>query len=194
VTKLSPASSPGAGPPTEATAQMSSDRQQRLEDLFHAALEVPAARRVEFLESECDDAELRAEVLELLEADSRQGQTMLPFDGGRWIDDLPPLELSSSQISDSEGDAPTGTPATDQALPERIGTYRILSYVAEGGMGVVYRAEQERPQRIVALKVIRPDFATPQTLRRFEYEASVLGRLQQLVLLGQRLATFFDFQ
>ncbi len=45
-------------------------------------------------------------------------------------------------------------------------------------MGVVYEAEQESPRRTVALKVIRPGFATPSVLRRFQHEAQVLARLQ----------------
>jgi hypothetical protein len=44
-------------------------------------------------------------------------------------------------------------------------------------MGVVYVAEQDRPHRTVALKVIKPGLATPSILRRFEHEAEVLGRL-----------------
>ncbi len=45
-------------------------------------------------------------------------------------------------------------------------------------MGVVYEAEQDSPRRTVALKVIRPGFATPSVLRRFQHEAQVLARLQ----------------
>ena len=47
-----------------------------------------------------------------------------------------------------------------------IGHYRVLRVIGEGGMGTVYEAEQENPRRIVALKVIRPGFATGQLLRR----------------------------
>ncbi|MGH9578762.1 MAG: serine/threonine-protein kinase, partial [Terriglobales bacterium] len=64
------------------------------------------------------------------------------------------------------------------ALPEWIGSYRVLGLLGEGGMGVVYRAEQSNPRRLVALKVVRPGAATPAMLRRFELEAQVLGRLQ----------------
>jgi len=60
----------------------------------------------------------------------------------------------------------------------KIGTYRILGLLGQGGMGTVYRAEQQNPQRIVALKVIRLGIATPEHLRRFEQEANLLGRLQ----------------
>jgi tetratricopeptide (TPR) repeat protein len=45
-------------------------------------------------------------------------------------------------------------------------------------MGTVYEAEQEKPRRIVALKMIKPGFATASLLRRFEQESQVLGRLQ----------------
>lgn len=59
-----------------------------------------------------------------------------------------------------------------------IGAYRILGSIGEGGMGTVYRAEQQNPQRIVALKVIRLGVASAEHLRRFEQEAKLLGRLQ----------------
>lgn len=60
----------------------------------------------------------------------------------------------------------------------QIGHYRILRVIGEGGMGTVYEAEQERPRRTVALKVIKPGLATPSVIRRFELESQVLGRLQ----------------
>jgi serine/threonine protein kinase len=59
----------------------------------------------------------------------------------------------------------------------RIGRYRILRKVGEGGMGRVYEAEQDNPRRIVALKVIRAEYAGPELLKRFEHEAQALGRL-----------------
>jgi eukaryotic-like serine/threonine-protein kinase len=62
--------------------------------------------------------------------------------------------------------------------PREIGRYRILKLLGEGGMGSVYRAEQQNPSRVVALKVIRPGIATSELLRRFEQEAQALGRLQ----------------
>ncbi len=63
-------------------------------------------------------------------------------------------------------------------IPEKIGRYRILGVEGRGGMGVVYRAEQSQPRRIVALKVISPHHLSPNSLRRFFYEAESLGRLQ----------------
>jgi non-specific serine/threonine protein kinase/serine/threonine-protein kinase len=64
-----------------------------------------------------------------------------------------------------------------RALPGNIGPYRIVRRIGEGGMGIVYEAEQERPRRIVALKIIKPGFAGPELRRRFEYESWALGRL-----------------
>jgi WD40 repeat protein len=59
----------------------------------------------------------------------------------------------------------------------RIGGYTILGLLGSGGMGVVYVAEQDRPRREVALKLIRHGQATPSMVSRFEREAEVLGRL-----------------
>lgn len=62
--------------------------------------------------------------------------------------------------------------------PTTLGRYRIVGILGEGGMGTVYEAVQEQPQRTVALKVIRPDYVTPDVTRRFALESEVLGRLQ----------------
>ncbi len=63
-------------------------------------------------------------------------------------------------------------------IPAQIGRYRILRKLDEGGMGTVYQAEQDKPRRVVALKVIRPGRMSAQHLRRFEHESQILGRLQ----------------
>jgi len=62
-------------------------------------------------------------------------------------------------------------------LPANIGHYRIIRLLGEGGMGAVYEAEQDRPRRRVALKVIKSAWASPELLRRFEQEFQTLGRL-----------------
>jgi tetratricopeptide (TPR) repeat protein len=63
-------------------------------------------------------------------------------------------------------------------IPPSIGHYRILHLLGEGGMGAVYEAEQDQPRRLVALKVIRAGWASPELIRRFEQESQALGRLQ----------------
>jgi len=65
----------------------------------------------------------------------------------------------------------------DPRLPEKIGRYRIIRVLGEGGMGTVYEAEQDQPRRGVALKVIKAAWGSPQLLQRFERESQALGRL-----------------
>jgi len=60
-------------------------------------------------------------------------------------------------------------------LSGQIGPYKLLSVLGEGGFGMVYLAEQERPiKRRVALKVIKPGMDTKQVIARFEAERQAL--------------------
>ncbi len=61
-------------------------------------------------------------------------------------------------------------------IPESVGPYRVLSKVGEGGMGVVYKAEDQRLQRVVALKVIR-EFDSAPSRRRFWQEARAAAQV-----------------
>jgi len=63
-------------------------------------------------------------------------------------------------------------------MPKRIGHYAIQSVIASGGMGTVYKAVQESPRRTVAVKVMKAGVNTAAELRRFEFEAQLLGRLR----------------
>jgi serine/threonine protein kinase/tetratricopeptide (TPR) repeat protein len=71
------------------------------------------------------------------------------------------------------GDPPPGSPGLH---PHRIGNYRIVRLLGQGGMGTVYAAEQLEPfRRTVALKVIRPGMDTAEVLARFEGERQALA-------------------
>ncbi|MBK7877371.1 MAG: serine/threonine protein kinase [Planctomycetes bacterium] len=72
-----------------------------------------------------------------------------------------------------------GRPAQPGALPfERLGGYRLVERLGAGGMGIVYRAVDERLDREVALKVLRPELAsTPDAEARFEREARAIAKL-----------------
>ncbi len=71
--------------------------------------------------------------------------------------------------------------------PERIGSYRLLRRLGEGGMGIVYEAQRDDSSQRAALKVIRPEVGNVDTSGRFERE---VGVLQQLRHPG--IAAFFD--
>lgn len=135
---------------------------QRAFEILEALREVPDAERPARLDALCgDNRALRDEVESLLAHDV----------GGTPFDDLAEgaaLGAMAEFISGRDG----------RETLERIGPYRIVRKVGEGGMGEVYEAEQESPRRRVALKVIRSGLITPQLVRRFENEAFVLGQLQ----------------
>lgn len=148
---------------------MGETREQKAAAIFAEAMEVPAAERAVFLNLRCgEDAELRAEVESLL----------THLDQATSFLESSPVELSASQMPTMH----TGMPGLGEAGKfepgMRVGKYVIQKVLGEGGMGVVYLAEQESPRRKVALKVIRPGYFSQSLLRRFEYEAQVLGRLQ----------------
>src|SRR5262245_29458388 len=68
----------------------------------------------------------------------------------------------------------TGRPASAELGLPAIPGYEVLGLINAGGMGVVYRARQLRPDRLVALKTIRPGFADhPEIVRRFRREARI---------------------
>jgi tetratricopeptide (TPR) repeat protein len=68
---------------------------------------------------------------------------------------------------------------TPAAAPGWIGNYRLIRKLGQGGMGTVFEAEQQRPQRSVALKVVSGGaFASVDFLRLFEREISALARLK----------------
>ncbi|NNF44480.1 MAG: protein kinase [Phycisphaerales bacterium] len=136
---------------------MTPEQFERLQGIFERVRSCPRADQAAQLDVECaGDATLRRVVERLLDDDERPHAVL----------DQPPVAA-----------APLGA-GIDGVRPDEIGGYRIIDVVGVGGMGVVYRAEQERPRRPVALKVIRPGALTPELRRRFDREADVLGRLQ----------------
>jgi eukaryotic-like serine/threonine-protein kinase len=77
----------------------------------------------------------------------------------------------------ADAPAPTASDAAGR-LPRRFGGYELLEELGHGGMGVVYRARQLSPERLVALKVIRSgELAGSEAVRRFRREADEAARL-----------------
>jgi eukaryotic-like serine/threonine-protein kinase len=135
-----------------------------MESVFHEAADLEGDARRALLDEACaGDDELRRDVERLLEHDEPEG-TNGSLDPGQGLD------LLSEVVSDHN------RPRVPH--PERVGRYLIRGVIAEGGMGVVYLAEQDHPRRRVALKLIRPGLFTEEILRRFQFEAELLGRLQ----------------
>src|SRR5262249_34071836 len=67
-------------------------------------------------------------------------------------------------------------PAIREAPGAIIGPYELLQQLGEGGMGVVFMAEQQEPiRRYVALKIIKPGMDTRQVIARFEAERQALA-------------------
>ncbi|HEX5273067.1 MAG TPA: serine/threonine-protein kinase, partial [Gemmataceae bacterium] len=140
----------------------------RVQDLFDRAVELPPGRRAAFLDAACagDDA-LRAEVESLLACDADFTQS---GDEAGFLKS--PLGRSPDPTTCAGGEA---SPVAWR--PRRVGHYRIVRRIAEGGMGAVYEAEQDNPRRTVALKVVRAGFTSPALVKRFTHEAQILGRL-----------------
>ena len=161
---------------------MTPEQYERVREVFLAARAKDPRQRAQFLDRACaGDDRLRAEVEHLLasddEADTFLQTPALGEDFGRaHPESLLPKAASTSKDGSSAG---IGTDrARPSVLPDHIGQYRIIDVLGEGGMGVVYRAEQESPRRPVALKVIKAGAESPGLLKRFEHEEQVLGWLQ----------------
>jgi len=74
---------------------------------------------------------------------------------------------------------PDESARSETSLPARIGQYRVLSRLGEGGMGIVFEAEQQSPKRRVAIKIIRGgQIVDERRLRMFQREADTLARLK----------------
>ncbi len=142
----------------------------QIEDLFLAAIDLPPDDRASFVDRTCDaDTALRSEVLKLLQGHDWADE-VVPEQGALPPEDLERIEAHKAAMAQSLD--------IGRRFAERIGRYQVIRLLGEGGMGMVYLAEQEKPKRLVALKVVRPGIATTKMIRRFEMESQVLGRLQ----------------
>ena len=131
---------------------MSTDRWQRLQDLFHGAVVLPPAEREGFLAAACaDDPELRRQIDRLLAAHDRPEGIIEKAIGS---DELWPEEDEAS------------------AVGRRFGAYRAVRELGRGGMGSVYLGERADGQfeQLVAIKAIKRGMDTAQLLQRFRAE------------------------
>ena len=124
------------------------------ETLFHEARQKPAGERPAFLAKACGgNVALRSRIEVLLQADDDPVSLLEPR--------LPAM-LAVSSLSEAPG--------------QMIGSYKLLEQIGEGGMGVVYMADQQVPvRRRVALKIIKPGMDTRKVIARFEAERQALA-------------------
>ena len=101
------------------------------------------------------------------------------FDALNRIRELLNEDSDDSSFLEPPSIAPTATRSLDaepSRLGQQIGPYKLLQEIGEGGMGVVYMAEQTHPvQRRVALKIIKPGMDSKQVIARFEAERQALA-------------------
>jgi serine/threonine protein kinase len=131
----------------------------RLYELFDQAVELENSEQLEsFLAEHCgDDFNQRQELKGLLKAHER---------GHRLLD-------SPTQAMDLNVVSPTETEG------DLVGHYKLLQKIGEGGMGIVFMAEQMQPiRRKIAMKIIREGLNSKQILARFEAEREALSRLE----------------
>lgn len=127
---------------------MTSDRWRLVQDLYHAASDMPPAERAVFIAQNCDgDENLRREVEELLQQSEAPGSIL----------DHPAAQLLE-QAELREGQA--------------LGPYRVLGRIGSGGMGAVYKAFDARLGRQVAIKILRAG-----STGRFQREARAVAAL-----------------
>ncbi len=130
--------------------------------IFLDALEIASDQeRLAYLDRRCgSDHQLRSEVETLLRHEQRLGDYL----------DRPALDLGAT------GDFTE--PTITEGPGTVIGPFKLMEQIGEGGMGVVYVAEQTKPvRRKVALKIIKPGMDTKQVIARFEAERQALAMM-----------------
>ncbi len=141
-----------------------SEWHDRVGQLFLEASKRTPAEREPFLRAECgSDQSLYEEVVAMLGHDHTTASPL----------DVPILSRTMQDAVMAENPSPT-----DGGETIVIGGYRVIRVLGVGGMGVVYLAEQDRPRRTIALKVIKPGMTSSGLLKRFDVEQEALGRLQ----------------
>jgi eukaryotic-like serine/threonine-protein kinase len=130
---------------------MNPELHAHLQEIFDAAIELTGPSREEFLARTCqDDADLRAHVEKLIEM-AEKTSTMV-----------------TSPVSSSQ----------DPNLPPNLGRYELLGQIGSGSMGIVYRARDTTLDRVVALKVMRPESQLhEESAERFRREARACAQL-----------------
>ncbi len=142
-----------------------------IEDIFSEAVKIKTpADRARYLDKVCAaDARLRARLETLLKAHDQSDSFL----------DTATLASPPTQHPLDQDVNPAFAPRPITEGPGTlIGRYKLLQQIGEGGMGIVYMAEQEHPvRRRVALKIIKPGMDSAQVIARFEAERQALAMM-----------------
>ncbi len=154
---------------------MADRTQQRAAEIFKACLDIEPALRATFIDDQCrGNTSLCREVESLLKSDSCATEFL----------ETPPQKVQ-----------PFSSAGSNRLIGRIIGGYKVERLLASGGMGTVYEATHQRLGRPVALKVVRYGSASPEILRRFEFEARLLARLRHSAIAQiYEVGTYIDHE
>lgn len=149
---------------------MNPERWKQIDELFSAALEIDQDKRAAFLDQACaGDDDLRKELETLLASDEKEQSRIQAY----------PMQMAAELLA---------KPLIVLSPGKSIGPYKILSLIGSGGMGDVYRANDPRIGREVAVKVLPPHFSNDSDrMRRFQQEVRAAGMLNH-----QNIVTTYD--
>ncbi|MHC5001232.1 MAG: protein kinase domain-containing protein [Planctomycetota bacterium] len=150
---------------------MSNEADKKEETIYYEALKITSPReRSDFLKKACgEDSQLLSRVEALLKASEEAGDFL----------EVPPFVDAEVTLDEAPLREGPGTV---------IGHYKLLEKIGEGGMAVVYMAEQEHPiRRKVALKIIKLGMDTKRVIARFEAERQALA-----IMDHAKIAKVFD--
>jgi WD40 repeat protein/serine/threonine protein kinase/tetratricopeptide (TPR) repeat protein len=153
-----------------------------IEVIFHAARDIaePDRRRAYVREACGGDETLIGHVEALLAAADRPDSLLDRPAGG--------LAATSDHVSPGRWVDPAKLPRPSEGPGSRIGPYKLLQQIGEGGFGVVFMAEQDKPvHRRVAFKIIKPGIDSRQVVARFEAERQALAMMDH-----QNIARVYD--
>ncbi len=159
---------------------MEPERWRKVEQLFHAAQEREESQRAAYLEVACQGDEALHREVESLLARQKQAENFM---------ETPAVEVAAKALAHQQVRSGPSSEAGSQITGRQFSHYLILERLGGGGMGVVYRARDERLDRDVALKVLPAGaLADEAARRRFRKEALALAKLAH-----PNIAHIYDF-